>query len=44
MMARYIIDQQVSSIDELKAFDVAGYYYSEELSKPNEPTFLREAQ
>lgn len=44
MMARYIIEQQVSSIDELKAFDVAGYYYSEELSKPNEPTFLREAQ
>lgn len=44
MMVRYIIDQQVSSIDGLKAFEVDGYYYSEELSKPNEPAFLREAQ
>lgn len=44
MMARYIIDQQVSSTDGLKAFEVDGYYYSEDHSKPNEPTFLREAQ
>lgn len=41
MMARYIIDHKVNSIEGLKKFDVEGYYYSEELSKPNEPTFLR---
>ncbi|QYJ78084.1 peroxide stress protein YaaA [Shewanella acanthi] len=44
MMARYIINQQVTSLEQLKAFNVAGYYYSEEHSTPNEPTFLREEQ
>ncbi|EGM69163.1 peroxide stress protein YaaA [Shewanella sp. HN-41] len=44
MMARYIIKQQINSIEGLKGFDAAGYYYSEELSKPNKPTFLRESQ
>lgn len=44
MMARYIIKQQINSIDELIKFDAAGYYYSEEHSTQSEPTFLREAQ
>lgn len=42
MMARYIIQQQVSRLDELTAFNVAGYYYSEEQSSPTTPTFLRD--
>lgn len=44
MMARYIVDQQVNTINGLKNFDVDGYYYSEVQSKPNEPTFLRKIQ
>ncbi|CAH9049859.1 Peroxide stress resistance protein YaaA [Pseudoalteromonas sp. CIP111854] len=45
MMARYIMEQQVSSLESLKQFDVAGYYFSEEAtSKANEPVFLRAEQ
>lgn len=44
MMARYIIDNQVNSLEDLKRFDVAGYYYCEAQSKPNEPVFLRKEQ
>lgn len=44
MMARYIISQQINSIEGLKTFNATGYYYSKELSKPNQPTFLREPQ
>ncbi|TMP29553.1 peroxide stress protein YaaA [Pseudoalteromonas rubra] len=45
MMARYILDNQVESPEALKAFDVAGYYYSEEATqKASEPVFLRAEQ
>ncbi|MGL5360825.1 MAG: peroxide stress protein YaaA [Shewanella sp.] len=44
MMARYIIEQQVTSLAQLTSFNTAGYYYSEAHSKPHEPVFLREAQ
>ena len=45
LMARYIIENQVTSLDDLKAFDSAGYYFSEEATaKANEPVFLREEQ
>lgn len=44
MMARYLIQNQVNSLAGLKAFDVAGYYYSEEQSSPATPTFLRDEQ
>ncbi|MGL5335001.1 MAG: peroxide stress protein YaaA [Enterovibrio sp.] len=44
MMARYIIDQQISSLEELILFKSAGYYYCQEQSKPREPVFLRELQ
>ncbi|MEI5640815.1 MULTISPECIES: peroxide stress protein YaaA [unclassified Pseudoalteromonas] len=45
MMARYIIENQVSDLESLKAFDVAGYYYSEEATKKaQEPVFLRAEQ
>ena len=44
MMARYLIQNQVNSLAGLKAFNVAGYYYSEEQSSPATPTFLRAEQ
>ncbi|NOU52122.1 peroxide stress protein YaaA [Pseudoalteromonas sp. JBTF-M23] len=45
MMARYIMENQINSLDELKRFDVAGYYFSSEAtSKENEPVFLRAEQ
>ena len=44
-MARYIMEQQVTTMDKLLAFDSAGYYYSEEhTKKANEPVFLRAEQ
>jgi len=44
MMARYIITNKVNTLAELKAFNLAGYYYSEEQSSPTNPTFLRAEQ
>jgi cytoplasmic iron level regulating protein YaaA (DUF328/UPF0246 family) len=45
MMARYIMENQVTSLEALKAFDVAGYYFSAEATqKENEPVFLRAEQ
>lgn len=44
MMARYLIDSEVNSYDDLIKFDAAGYYYSEAESSVNEPVFLREEQ
>ncbi|MEM6190783.1 peroxide stress protein YaaA [Shewanella scandinavica] len=44
MMARYIITNKVNTLAELKAFNLAGYYYSEEQSSPTHPTFLRVEQ
>lgn len=45
LMARYIMEQQVMTMDKLLAFDSAGYYYSEEhTKKANEPVFLRAEQ
>ncbi|MEC9261558.1 MAG: peroxide stress protein YaaA, partial [Pseudomonadota bacterium] len=44
LMARYIIQNQVKDVDGLKAFDTAGYYYSEEQSSASQLVFLREEQ
>lgn len=44
MMARYIIDNKVDSIEALTKFDVAGYYFSEEESCDKELVFKREEQ
>jgi len=41
LMARYIIENQVSTVEQLKKFDVAGYGYSEEFSKGNDLVFVR---
>ncbi|WP_394494120.1 peroxide stress protein YaaA [Shewanella sp. ENK2] len=42
LMARYIIENDIKSLAGLQQFDVDGYYYSEELSTPAAPVFLRE--
>ncbi|WP_324720562.1 peroxide stress protein YaaA [Salinimicrobium sp. HB62] len=41
-MARYIIDNQVETLEEIKAFDYDGYRFSaEETTHENEPVFTR---
>ncbi|MDX1303329.1 peroxide stress protein YaaA [Photobacterium sp.] len=42
MMARYIIDNRIKSVDELKQFDVAGYYFVAAESTDKELVFKRE--
>ncbi|HAS6165225.1 TPA: peroxide stress protein YaaA [Vibrio vulnificus] len=44
MMARYIIENRISSVADLTQFDSAGYYFVEEESTPTELVFKREEQ
>ena len=44
MMARYIIDNRISSVADLTRFDTAGYYFVEEESTSAELVFKREEQ
>lgn len=44
MMARYMIEHQVRSSEQLKAFDVAGYKYDATLSSDTELVFTRAEQ
>ncbi|MCQ3830133.1 peroxide stress protein YaaA [Microbulbifer elongatus] len=44
MMSRWAIDNRVKKAEQLKDFDVAGYYFSEEHSKGNDWVFLRDEQ
>ncbi len=41
LMARYMIDQRAEKADDLKAFDVEGYAFNEELSSRDEWIFTR---
>lgn len=41
LMARYIIQNQLTNIEQLKAFDLAGYEYNEEFSKGNDWVYTR---
>ena len=41
LMARYIIENRLTDIEQLKSFDVAGYQYSEDLSQGNDWVFTR---
>ena len=43
-MSRWIIQNRVEDSDQLRRFDLDGYYYSEAESKPGKPVFLRDAQ
>ena len=42
LMARYIVDQQLTSIEQLKEFAVDGYYFVESESTENELVFYRD--
>ncbi|MCJ8324851.1 MAG: peroxide stress protein YaaA [Rhizobiales bacterium] len=44
MMARYIIDNRLTQPENIKSFQVAGYYFNAEQSTANEWVFLREEQ
>lgn len=44
MMARYLLEQEEQSLERLRAFNSAGYYYSEAESRTDTPVFLREEQ
>ncbi|MCU4174981.1 peroxide stress protein YaaA [Carboxylicivirga sp. N1Y90] len=41
-MTRFIIENKIEHPDDLRAFAIDGYYYHQELSKPDTPTFVRE--
>lgn len=42
LMSRYMIENRIDEPEALKAFDLAGYYYSPEQSKGNKWVFLRD--
>jgi len=42
LMSRFVIDERIVNPDELKQFDVQGYRYSAEQSKPDNLVFLRD--
>ncbi|TNE74941.1 MAG: peroxide stress protein YaaA [Gammaproteobacteria bacterium] len=44
LMCRYAIQNRITQADDLKAFDLEGYYFSEEQSDTNNWVFLREEQ
>ncbi|MFD1384166.1 peroxide stress protein YaaA [Rhodanobacter aciditrophus] len=41
LMVRYLIESGAESIEDIKGFDLAGYRYDPERSKPLEPVFIR---
>lgn len=42
MMSAYAIKNQITQAEDLKAFNIAGYYYSKELSSQSDWVFLRD--
>lgn len=42
LMARFIVQQQISTVAQLQQFDLDGYYYSEQDSTADSPVFLRD--
>jgi cytoplasmic iron level regulating protein YaaA (DUF328/UPF0246 family) len=41
LMVRYLIESGAESIDDIKGFNLAGYRYDADRSKPLEPVFIR---
>ena len=44
LMARYIIQNKLTNVEELKYFDLAGYQYNESMSQGNDWIFTRKEQ
>ncbi len=42
LMARFVIKNRITDVNDIKNFDSEGYYYNERLSKGNEWVFTRE--
>jgi hypothetical protein len=42
MMSRYLIENQIRRLEDLKAFDYGGYCYNNDLSSEAKPVFTRE--
>ncbi len=42
-MASFMIQNKLESVDDLKSFDTAGYYFNEQLSKENDWVFTRDS-
>jgi cytoplasmic iron level regulating protein YaaA (DUF328/UPF0246 family) len=42
LMSRYLIQNRISKLEDIKGFDLEGYRYNAELSKENKPVFTRE--
>jgi hypothetical protein len=43
-MAKYLIENQLSQVEQLKAFNSEGYYFDAESSSNNELVFKRDEQ
>ena len=41
LMARYIIQNQLTDVSQLREFSVGGYQYSDDMSTPTTPVFIR---
>ena len=41
LMARYIIQNKLTSVEQIKDFDLAGYQYNDSLSQGNDWVFTR---
>lgn len=44
LMTRFVVETDVKTLDELLAFNYAGYAYSEQYSKPEAPCFIRNSE
>lgn len=44
MMVQYLVKNKIENLEGLLKFDLAGYEYNAELSKPNEPCFTRKIE
>lgn len=42
LMARYIIKNQIDDPEELKLFDIEGYYFNDDLSEGDKWVFVRD--
>lgn len=42
LMTRYIIENRIKTVDDLKHFDLEGYFYSENMSDDGEIVFIRD--
>ena len=44
LMARFMVESDAQSVDDLLSFNYDGYSYSEDHSKPNAPCFIRDPE